>query len=229
MKRSSTAPSRHPRSYARAVPGRIACVGEVMLDVFVATGARHGAIRVRAGGTPVNAALAIGAGAVVLGRVGDDAAAAAIRRELRELELRLAVDCERPTGTYVELADGTVFADRGANAALALDDVLPLVADAVLVSGYVDVPVLEHVEARWRAFVCTPTTREVPPAANVVFANDDEAARLDLGAREVVVVTHGAAGATVRRDGVTTHLEPSGDAGTGAGDAFAGRFLATEL
>jgi sugar/nucleoside kinase (ribokinase family) len=209
------------------VPGRIACVGEVMLDVFVATGERHGEIRVRAGGTPVNAALAIGPRAVVIGRVGDDAAAAAIRHALRDVELRLAVDGELPTGTYVELADGTVFASRGANAALALDDVLPLDADAVLVSGYVDLALLEHVDARWRAFVCTPTTRAIPAAANVVFANDDEAARLDLGDRELVVVTHGAAGATVRRDGVTTALEPSGHTGTGAGDAFAGRFLTT--
>jgi sugar/nucleoside kinase (ribokinase family) len=198
-----------------------------MLDVFVATGARHGAVRVRAGGTPVNAALAIGAGAVIIGRVGDDAAAAAIRHELRRGELRLAVDSELPTGTYVELADGTVFADRGANAALALDDVRPLDADAVLLSGYVDLPVLEHVGARWRAFVCTPTTRSVPEAANVVFANDDEAARLELGDREILVVTHGAAGATVYRKGTAMHVEPTGDTGTGAGDAFAGRFLGT--
>jgi sugar/nucleoside kinase (ribokinase family) len=209
------------------VSGRIACVGEVMLDVFVATGERHGEIRVRAGGTPVNAALAIGPRALVIGRVGADAAAAAIRHALRDLELRLAVDPELPTGTYVELADGTVFADRGANAALALDDVLPLEAEAVLVSGYVGVPVLEHADTRWRAYTCTPTTRTVPAAANVVFANDEEAARLELGGREVLVVTHGAAGATVHRDGVTTHLEPSGDTGTGAGDAFAGRFLTT--
>jgi len=211
------------------VPGRIACVGEVMLDVFVATVERHGSIRVRSGGTPVNAALAIGPRAVVVGRVGADAAAAAIRHELRDLELRLAVDDELPTGTYVELADGTVFANRGANAALALADVLPLAADAVLVSGYVDLPLLEHAESRWRAFVCTPTTREVPAAANVVFANDDEAARLELGAREIVVVTHGPAGATVHRDGTTTHLEPSGDDETGAGDRLAGRVLATLL
>lgn len=209
------------------MPGRIACVGEVMLDVFVATGGRHGEIRVRAGGTPVNAALAIGPGAVVVGRVGDDEAAAAIRHGLRAVELRLDVDIELPTGTFVELADGTVFADRGANAALALDDVLPLDADAVLLSGYVDLPVLEHVEARWRAFLCTPTTRAVPSAANVVFANDDEAERLDLGEPEILVVTHGAAGATVHRHGTATHVEPTGDTGTGAGDAFAGRFLRT--
>jgi sugar/nucleoside kinase (ribokinase family) len=209
------------------VSGRIACVGEVMLDVFVATGERHGEIRVRAGGTPANAALAIGPRALVIGRVGADAAAAAIRHALRDVELRLAVDRELPTGTYVELAGGTVFADRGANVALALEDVLPVDADAVLVSGYVDLPLLEHVGARWRAFVCTPTTRAVPAAANVVFANDDEAARLDLGDREIIVVTHGPAGATVRRDGEATHVEPSGDMGTGAGDRFAGRFLAS--
>ena len=211
------------------MPGRIACVGELMLDVFVATGQRHGPIRVRAGGTPANAALAIGGGAIVVGRVGDDAAAAAMRRGLAEVELRLAVDRELPTGTYVELADGAVFADRGANAALSLDDVLPLEADAVLVSGYVDPPVLDHVDARWRAFICTPTTHAVPGAANVFFANDAVAGRLELGDREIVVVTHGAAGATVHRDGKTTHVEPSGDTGTGAGDAFAGRFLATLL
>ncbi len=196
-----------------------------MLDVFVASTGRHGPIRVRAGGTPVNAALAIESGATVIGRVGDDAAAAAIRGALAGLETRLAVDPERPTGTFVELADGTVFADRGANAALALDDVLPLAADAVLVSGYVDLPVLEQVDARWRAFICTPTTREIPAAANVVFANDDEASRLELGEREIVVLTHGPRGSTVYRDGRAVFAAPSGDDGTGAGDRLAGRFL----
>jgi len=203
------------------VAGRIACIGEVMLDVFVTTGGRHGAIRVRAGGTPVNAALAIGAGAIVIGRVGDDAAAAAVRADLVPIEHRLAVDDELPTGTYVELADGGVHADRGANAALALDDVLPLAAWGVLLSGYVDLPVLEHVDARWRAFVCTPTTTAIPDAANVVFANDDEAARLEIGEREIIVVTHGADGATVNG----RRVPPSGDSETGAGDRFAGRFL----
>src|SRR4051794_5827546 len=114
-----------------------------MLDVFVTTAGRHGAVHVRAGGTPVNAALAIGAGALVVGRVGNDAAAAAIRAALPTA--RLAVDPALPTGTYVELADGTVHAGRGANAALTLEDVLPLEADAVLLSGYVPLPVLEAV------------------------------------------------------------------------------------
>jgi sugar/nucleoside kinase (ribokinase family) len=204
------------------VTGRIACVGELMLDVFVTTGGRHGGIVVRAGGTPVNAALAIGERALVVGRVGDDAAAGAIRAALAETELRLAVDPVRPTGTYVELADGTVHADRGANAALAVEDVLPLHTEAVLLSGYTALPVLEQVDARWRAFVCTPTTTTIPDAANVVFANDEEAARLELGEREIVVVTHGPDGASVNG----RRLEPTGDTGTGAGDRLAGRFLA---
>ena len=200
--------------------GRIACVGEVMLDVLVATDVRHGPIRVAAGGTPANAARAAGVRAFVVGRVGDDAAGAAIRAELRDAQI--AVDPELPTGTYVELADGTVHADRGANAALSLDDVLPLSAYAVLLSGYASLPVLEHVEARWRAFVCTPTTTAVPAAANVVFANDEEASRLELGEREILVVTHGADGATVNG----RRVPPTGDTTTGAGDRFAGRFLA---
>lgn len=203
--------------------GRIACVGEVMLDVFVTTAARHGPIRVRAGGTPVNAALAAGTGAFVVGRIGDDAAGAAIRARLPGA--RLAVDPALPTGTYVELADGTAHADRGANDALTLDDALPLDVEAVLLSGYVSLPLLDHVDARWRAFVCTPTTRAVPDAANVVFANDEEAARLELGEREIVVVTHGPDGATVNGE----RLEPTGDAETGAGDRLAGRFLASLL
>ena len=203
--------------------GRIACVGEVLLDVFVTTDGRHGPIRVAAGGTPVNAARAAGERAFVVGRVGDDAAGAAIRVELRDA--RLAVDPELPTGTYVELADGCVHADRGANAALTLDDVLPLGAEVVLLSGYVDLPVLEHVESRWRAFICTPTTASVPAAANIVFANDDEASRLDIGEREIVVVTRGARGATVNG----RHVPPTGDTETGAGDRLAGRFLADLL
>jgi sugar/nucleoside kinase (ribokinase family) len=174
----------------------------------------------------VNAALAIGAGAVVVGRVGDDAAAAAIRAELSGVETRLAVDPELPTGTFVELADGTVAADRGANAALSADDVLPLEADAVLLSGYSPIPVLEHVDARWRAVTATPVTRELPRGANVVFANDAEAERLDLSAYEIAVVTHGPHGATVHRDGTATHVPPTGDTATGAGDRLAGRFLA---
>ena len=65
----------------------------------------------------------------------------------------------------------------------------------------------------------------MPDAANVVFANDEEAARLELGVREVVVVTHGPDGASV--NGLP--IEPTGDTETGAGDRLAGRFVASLL
>ena len=168
---------------------------------------------------------------MVIGRIGDDAAGAAVRRALTGVATRLAVDDALATGPYVELANGAVGADRGANAALSLEDVLPLEADAVLVSGYVDLAgaVLEQANARWRAFVATAATRAVPAGANVLFANDAEAEQLDVAAFEIAVVTHGPRGATVHRDGRMTRLPPSGDAMTGAGDRLAGRFLASLL
>lgn len=200
-----------------------------MLDVFVTSHDRHGPVRVHAGGTPVNAALAIGPGATVIGRVGDDASAAAVRVALAGVDLRLTVDDELPTGTYVELADGTVHADRGANARLTTADVLPLDFDAVLVSGYVScaADVLAQTDARWRAFVATPLTTALPASANVAFANDDEASRLELSGLEIAVVTHGPHGATVYRDGKSVTIPPTGDTATGAGDRFAGTFLAS--
>jgi sugar/nucleoside kinase (ribokinase family) len=67
----------------------LVCVGEVLLDVTMpplAQGAViHAPIEVRAGGVAVNAALAAalaGAHACVVGRVGRDPAAAAIRDAL---------------------------------------------------------------------------------------------------------------------------------------------------
>ncbi len=89
--------------------GRIVCVGEVMLDVFAAPsreGGRHGGAWVRVGGTPVTAALAVaqaGGHATVVGRVGADAAAAAIRSELEGagVDVRFAVDERHHTGTSV--------------------------------------------------------------------------------------------------------------------------------
>lgn len=209
----------------------ILCVGEIMLDVLVRTSERHGRVEVRAGGTPVNAARAIGGGAIVVGRVGDDAAGAAVRADLAGLDAKLVVDRDHPTGAYVELADGTVRVDPGANAFLTLDDVPPVRAEAVLVSGYVGIAgaLLEQTDVRWRAFVATPTTTEVPAAANVVFTNDDERRKLELPPVEILVVTHGAAGATLTHGGDSIHLEPTGTAGTGAGDALAGRVLASLL
>jgi len=127
----------------------LVAVGEVLLDVTLPALApgevRHGPVRVRAGGTAVNAALAAAAGgarAAVVGRVGADAAAEAIRAHLRAagIEAHLATDPSRPTGAFVEaLGEGprTVVADRGASDALVVEDLPPLTARATLVSGYV--------------------------------------------------------------------------------------------
>jgi ribokinase len=229
--------------YARAVAGRIVCLGEVLLDVLAAeppAGERHGPVEVRAGGTPVNAALAAaraGASAAVVGRVGHDAAAAAIRQALAEgaVEALLAVDEELSTGTYVELGE-RVVAWRGASGRLSPADVPELEADAVLVSGYA----LAHEGtraaaeralaggARWRAATAVPLgPLDLPESVNVLFANEDEVVAYDLRTFEIVVVTRGGEGASVLRDGTTSHLPPTGRHGTGAGDALAGVFLAS--
>jgi ribokinase len=126
----------------------LVAVGEVLVDVLVgglAPGeARHAPVRLRAGGTAVNAALAAsgaGARAAVVGRVGDDAAAGLIRAELDAagVEALLAVDPVLPTGAFAEASVGgerAVVAQRGATDALALGDLPAVEADAVLVSGY---------------------------------------------------------------------------------------------
>jgi sugar/nucleoside kinase (ribokinase family) len=224
------------------VVGRIVCVGEVMLDVLAEPwrpGARHGRAVVRAGGTPVNAALAAvdaGARATVVGRVGRDTAAVAIRAELSRagVETSLAVDADHATGTYVEAGD-VVVASRGANAYFVPRDVPELAADAVLVSGYA----LAHRDSRraaeraldldvpWRAVTAIPTgPYDLPVRANVLFATEQEADRLPISRFEIVVLTRAEEGAYVLRGGTTEYVPPTGRHGVGAGDALAGTFLA---
>ncbi len=123
-------------------------VGEVMLDVtllgFAPGEVRHAPVRVRAGGTAVNAALAAagtGARVAVVGRVGADAAGEAIRASLRAagVEPLLARDDSGPTGTFVEaLGDGppTIVSDRGVTDALEVGDLPAVAARGTLVSGY---------------------------------------------------------------------------------------------
>src|SRR4051812_540800 len=214
-----------------------------MLDVLAADpapGERHGPVIVRAGGTAVTAALAAsaaGAAATVVGRIGRDPAAAAIRQALSDagVEALFAVDDELPTGTYLELGE-TVVASRGANARLSPADIPSLDVDAVLVSGYVlahsdSRSAGEHalaLEVRWRAVTGVPFGGyEVPGAANVLFANEQEIDRFDREAFEIVVLTRGAEGAHVLREGKSEFLPPTNVRGTGAGDALAGAFLAS--
>lgn len=178
-------------------------VGDVMLDVVVDDFPNllervHGPVRMRPGGSATNAALAAaaaGARALVVGRVGDDTAAALVRGALADagVETRLAVDAALPTGTVVVAGAGrSAIADRGANRAFCLDD-LPeaLDAGAVVVSGYALLQsgsgdaaraALGRANARWIAvdaaspgLADTERLRAAAAGANVLFADEEEA------------------------------------------------------
>lgn len=235
----------------------LAAVGEVMLDVSLPPPepgrAIHAPVRVRAGGTPVNAALAaagLGARAAVVGRVGADAAGAAVSATLAAagVEALLTVDQRLATGSFVEAGDAVV-ADRGASAALAPDDVPdPLAAGAVLVSGYTLLhddtapagrAALERARARFVAVTAVRGLERVhgrAAGANVLVANEAEAAALTgLPAEqaalelargyEIACVTRGADGAVAASGGRLARGAALGPDLTGAGDAFAAALL----
>ena len=96
-------------------------VGEIMLDVVGPP------LAVRAGGSPVTAALAVaalGGRAAVVGRIGDDSAGLAVSEELRRVGVDplLAVDPESPTGLFISLGEPpSILVNRGANTRLASD------------------------------------------------------------------------------------------------------------
>jgi sugar/nucleoside kinase (ribokinase family) len=240
---------------------RLVALGEVMLDIsteaIVPGERRHAPVRVRAGGSPVTAALAAAAEGVpsaVVGRVGADFAAHAVRAALEAagVEARLDVDPELPTGTFFEADAGrTVVADRGANARLEVGEIA---AEAVLVSGYFLLRdegegALEHMRADWLA-VDAGSSRLLSEGAlarmagaNALFVNADEAraltgqtgqAALDALAPSfrLVCVKLGVDGAIAALDGTTATATPPErvhEQRAGAGDAFAGALLASLL
>ena len=128
---------------------RFVAVGDVMVDVVCADapapGSRiHANVSVRAGGSAVNAAaaaLAAGASATVIGRIGADRSGDLVEASLadRGIETRLARDPSLPTGAVVALGAEpvSVVAGRGANARLSPEDIPDAVdADVLLVSGF---------------------------------------------------------------------------------------------
>jgi hypothetical protein len=83
-------------------------------------------VRVRAGGSAVNAALvarAVGADTQIVGRVGTDLGGDLVVATLEQsgIDVHVARDDELPTGVAVALRDAVV-AERGANARLSPDD-----------------------------------------------------------------------------------------------------------
>ena len=215
-------------------------MGEVLLDVVappLSPGrAVHGPIALRVGGTAANVALAAaaeGAGAIVVARVGDDAAGRLARETLAAagVEAVLAVDPALPTGSFLA-AGSALAADRGASAALSAAD-LParLDARAVVVSRYapdaVAAAAVERAEAEW----------VVAPGGNAIFLNAEEAGGEDaltvLAERyRLVCLTLGAEGAVAALDGVVERRAPPerlAESPVGAGDALAACVLVSLL
>jgi len=128
----------------------LVCVGDVMLDVHVASGALarggdvHGRVAIRPGGTSANAAVWaawMGASSAVIAAVGDDLAGTLCLEAVagRGVDVSGVVRRPSPTGVMVVMSedgDRSMVADRGANAHLEAADVQGIEAAAVLVSGY---------------------------------------------------------------------------------------------
>lgn len=187
----------------------VLCVGDLMLDVHATSqalargGDVHGRVLVRPGGTSANAAVWAAwanAGSAVVGAAGRDLVGDLLVGSLERRGVGVAgvVRRDGPSGVMLvvtEAGDRSMVADRGANAELAPADLpSPLVAGAVLVSGYLllqepgydvaravlaaaETPLLAVEAASWplvgafgreRFFVETER-------ATVVLANEDEA------------------------------------------------------
>jgi ribokinase len=185
-------------------------------------------VRLRAGGSAVNAALVareLGADAQVVGRVGADAAGDLVVAALEEhrLDVRLARDRELSTGTAVALGD-SVVADRGANARLSPDDLpSPLRGDALLVSGFAlfqdgsrdaALAALEAFDGEWTAVdLASPRLARADFDARIVFATRAEARAVPrLESRFEIVC--------LKDDYGVERTSPFG-----AGDAYAAAFL----
>ena len=217
-----------------AVTYDLVAVGDVMLDVHVPAapldGVVHDAIRVRAGGSAVNAARCarrLNATAAVVGGVGDDAAAAAIRDELRRAHIDALLETAAgATGTVVYVGAGVV-ADRGANAGFRPRE-LPA-ARVTLVSGYLDEQAVHDALAHAAGLRALDLQRPGQPgfAADVVLGPgipvDELAAR-----HQVVCSTLGAGGAVAVRGAERVEVAVPcvlAESPRGAGDAFAAAFL----
>jgi ribokinase len=207
----------------------LVAVGDVLLDVVAArpeAGERvHGPVVVRAGGSAVNAAraaAATGATVIVVGRIGDDAAGYAIRRELEQegIDARLSVDAALPTGAAL-LLDDAVVATHGANAAVEVGE-LPE-AHATLVSGHLGPEIVQRALAAargLRVLDCQTRRDHLTERADVVIGGDGRA-------DQIVCRTLGADGAVAVHDGERAEARPDvvrDGPLPGAGDAFAAVF-----
>jgi ribokinase len=212
----------------------LVAVGDVMLDVHIAAapldGILHDRVRVHAGGSAVNAARCarrLGMSAAVVGAVGDDAAGAAIRDELRRDGIDALLETAgRATGTVVYVGPGVV-ADRGANAGFRPNG-LPD-ARVTLVSGYLDEEAVRAALSRASGLRALDLQRPGRSAhdADVVLGPNLQLDELSA-AHHVVCSTLGAEGAVAVRgrervEVAVPHVLP--ESLRGSGDAFAAGFL----
>jgi ribokinase len=228
----------------------ITVVGSVNLDL-VATGARlpapgetvTGATLARhPGGKGANQALAaqrLGAAVRLVACVGHDTMAAEALALLKAEGVDLQacqVDPGAPTGVALiavsAWGENQIVVAAGANAELRAEHLPARNEGALICQLEIPVETVAAAVAQATGFVCLNLAPaiEVPDAvlrrADLLVANDAEAAvyRERLHGRGLTAVTHGAAGATLFRDGrvVAQATPPSVTAvdTTGAGDAF---------
>ena len=228
-------------------PGPLCVVGSINVDISVTvdqlpvpgeTVRGVGPVR-GAGGKGANQAAAaarLGAAVRMLGAVGDDADGRAMLENLR----RAGVDASgirvvaAPTGTALITVDAagenTIVVCAGANDTV--DGSGQFTPDeAVLAQLEIPPHAIETLAASVPGFFAlnAAPARDIPASvlqrADLVIVNDAEFAALpSVSAAQLVVVTHGARGASLWRDGerVLTAPSPVVDAvsAVGAGDAF---------
>jgi ribokinase len=224
-------------------------LGDLMVDVVTrASGAlRRGSdtaarISVQGGGSAANVAAwaaYLGTPVTLVCRVGDDDRGRAAVAELRGVEVRAAVDPERPTGTCVVLVEPggerTMLPDPGANdgplAAIPLGDHLHVVGYALLRDGprAGALAAIERARAAGMTVSVDPSSwallrpGAIPPV-DLLLPNEREAPLVEGD----MVVKLGAGGARWGDIHVPAERVDVLDT-TGAGDAFAAGFLTAHL
>jgi ribokinase len=249
--------------------GRVLVVGSANLDVVLRSARLPGPgetvladdVRLGFGGKGANQAVAAaqaGAQVAMVGRVGDDPEGAAYRERLAGFGIDVQHLLPAPgarTGTAYVLvgADGenAIVVDRGANAALGVDDLAPVdglgPGDVLLVQCEVSPEVVVATVSRGQAVGArvvlnlapfVPLPAQVLARCDPVVVNVEEAGRLaELAAQPQdssalrpvsLVVTRGPGGARWDDLEQPAQLVSPGDVldTTGAGDAFCGALAA---
>jgi ribokinase len=206
------------------------------------------------------AAARAGVRTAFLGAAGDDEAASVVRSVLAAAgaDIRLVRTTSRPTGTAYVIVDrrgeNSIVVDPGANAELVdlTDDERAAVAACQVLLCQLEIPVETVTQAMAEAgglkVLNAAPAQELPARLrdllDVLIVNEEEARAVAGGAGTteeavrvltaqvpLVIVTRGAAGAVLAREGTAATVIPPSPARavvdtTGAGDTFCGAFAA---